>query len=47
VSEFKLDRELRFHIEEQVRDYMAWGITEAEARRRVRLEFGTLEQING
>ena len=45
MSEFKLDRELRFHIEEQVRDYMARGMTEAEARRRVRIEFGALEQI--
>jgi predicted permease len=41
----RLDRELRFHIEEQVRDYMARGMTETEARRRVRLAFGGLEQI--
>ncbi len=45
MSESRLDRELRFHVEEQVRDYMARGMSEAEARRRVRLDFGGLEQI--
>ncbi|MDX2149459.1 MAG: ABC transporter permease [Bryobacteraceae bacterium] len=40
-----LDRELRFHIEQQVADYMASGMTETAARRRARLEFGGLEQV--
>jgi predicted permease len=39
----RLDAELRFHIEEQVADYIRRGIPEAEARRRVAIEFGGLE----
>jgi putative ABC transport system permease protein len=45
VMERQLDRELRFHFESQVRDYLAGGMSEADARRRARLEFGALEQI--
>ncbi len=41
----QLDAELRFHIEEQVQALLAQGIAEDEARRRVRLEFGGLDQI--
>ena len=39
-----LDRELRDHVERQVADYIAAGMDEASARRRVRLELGGLEQ---
>ena len=40
-----LDAELNFHFENQVRDYIASGMTGEAARRRARLEFGTLEAI--
>ena len=40
----RLDLEIRDHIERQVADYVAAGLTEADARRRVRIEFGGLEQ---
>jgi predicted permease len=43
--ESQLDAELRDHIERQVADYVADGMTESEARRRARLEFGGLDQI--
>src|SRR6188508_1589244 len=39
-----IDRELRDHIERQVADYVASGMREPDARRRVRVEFGGLEQ---
>jgi predicted permease len=40
-----LDAELRFHLESQVADKMESGMSEAEARRTTRLEFGGLEQV--
>lgn len=40
-----LDKELRFHFESQVADKMRSGVSEDEARRLTRLEFGGLEQI--
>src|SRR5580658_11033948 len=40
-----LDRELRVHVESQVADKIHCGMTDAEARRTTRLEFGGLEQI--
>jgi len=43
--EKELDGELRFHFETQVADKINAGLTEAEARRATRLEFGGLEQI--
>jgi putative ABC transport system permease protein len=43
--ERELDRELRDHIERQTADYVAGGMSEAEARRRARLEFGGLEGV--
>jgi predicted permease len=39
-----LDDELSFHVAMQVRENMARGMTEAEARRRARLALGGLEQ---
>jgi predicted permease len=43
--EKELDSELRFHFESQVADKVHAGLTEAEARRATRLEFGGLDQI--
>ena len=43
-TERKLDAELRFHLEQQIADYVATGMTRDEARRRARLEFGGFEQ---
>ena len=41
-----LDRELRYHFDGLVRDFIAAGIEPDEARRRARLEFGGVEQIS-
>src|SRR5690242_337829 len=41
----RIDRELRYHFERLVREYIAAGTTPEEARRRARLEFGGVEQI--
>jgi macrolide transport system ATP-binding/permease protein len=43
--EIDLDKELRFHVESQVADKVRSGISETEARRLTRLEFGGIEQI--
>ena len=43
--EEELDDELRFHLERQVEKYLSTGVTREEALRRVRLEFGTLDQV--
>jgi len=40
-----LDKELRFHFETQVADKIRSGISESEARRLTRLEFGGIEQV--
>ena len=45
--EKELDAELRFHFESQVADKVDAGMSEAEARRATRLEFGGMEQIKG
>ncbi len=44
-QENHLDKELRFHIEERVADFIRSGLTEEEARRRVRQEFGGMDQV--
>jgi predicted permease len=44
-TEKQLDKELRFHLEQQIADYVAAGVTPDEARRRARLEFGGLGQV--
>jgi hypothetical protein len=44
-TEKRLDQELRFHLEQQIADYIATGMTPEEARRRARLEFGGLDQV--
>ena len=43
--ERELDAELRDHVERQVADYVRAGLSEQEARRRTRIEFGGVEQI--
>ena len=43
--EDELDRELCFHFESQVADKMRTGMTESEARRSTRIEFGGIDQI--
>ncbi len=43
--EADLDKELRFHFENQVADKVRSGIRESEARRLTRIEFGGIEQI--
>ena len=44
-SEKQLDAELRFHLERQISDYIAAGISPEESRRRAKLDFGGLEPI--
>ena len=44
-AESDLDRELRSHLEQQIAQYIANGLTPAEARRRANLEFGGLERV--
>jgi predicted permease len=43
--EWQLDAELRDHVDRQIADYMAAGMSEHDARRRARLEFGGLDQV--
>ena len=45
VTENELDDELRFHLERLVDKYVRSGMSEAEAARRARLEFGGLDQV--
>lgn len=40
-----LEKELQFHIEQAVADLTRSGLSEEEARRKVRLEFGGLDQV--
>ncbi|HEV2499176.1 MAG TPA: permease prefix domain 1-containing protein, partial [Terriglobia bacterium] len=44
-TEKQLDAELRFHLERQIADYIATGMSPEEAHRRARLEFGGLDQV--
>ena len=44
-EEERLDAELRFHLEQRVRDYVASGLSREEAHRRANLAFGGLEQV--
>jgi hypothetical protein len=45
LTERQIDTELRFHLDQQVADYLAAGLTAEEAGRRARLEFGGLDQM--
>ena len=40
-----LDRELRFHIDQLAARYVQEGMSEQEARRRARRDFGGMEQV--
>lgn len=44
-QEDNLDKELHFHIEQRVADLTRSGLGEEEARRKVRQEFGGMDQI--
>ncbi len=41
----ELDKELRFHVDQRVADYIASGLTPEEARRRAAVEFGGIAQV--
>ena len=43
--EAELDQELRAHLEHQVEKHIRSGLPIAEAKRRARLEFGSLDQV--
>jgi putative ABC transport system permease protein len=45
AAERELDDELRFHLEQQTAKFVKSGMSEAEALRRARLQFGGLDQI--
>jgi hypothetical protein len=45
LTERQLEAELRFHLDQQIADYVATDMTPEEARRRARLEFGGLDQV--
>jgi len=44
-AERELDQELRFHLEQQIADYVAAGISPQEARRQAMLSLGGLERV--
>ena len=44
-AESELDKELRFHLEQQIADAVAAGADLKEARRRAQREFGGLERV--
>jgi len=43
--ERQLEAELRFHLEQRTADNLASGMSPDEARRRARLEFGTVDRV--
>ena len=43
--ELRLDAELRFHFKSRVADQIRAGLSEPEARRQTRLEFGNLQEV--
>ena len=43
--EIQLDRELRFHLDRQIEDYIGEGMAPDEARRLAQMEFGGLERV--
>ena len=45
LTEKHLDAELRFHLDQRIADLVATGMAPEEARRRARLEFGSLDQV--
>src|SRR5215469_5192655 len=45
ARERQLEAELRFHLEERIAHNLAAGMSPHEARRRARLEFGTVDRV--
>lgn len=45
IIEKRIEGELRFHLDEQVNDYIAAGVDPEEARRRAQVDFGGIDQI--
>jgi len=45
LTEKHLDTELRFHLDQQIADYIATGMKLEEARRRAQLEFGSVDRV--
>ena len=45
LTEKHLDAELRFHVDQQIADYIAAGMKPEEARRRAQLEFGSVDRV--
>jgi len=45
LSEKRLESELQFHLEQRIADYIASGMSPAEARRQACIEFGGLERF--
>lgn len=45
AADSDVEKELRFHIEQQIDEYTRAGMSRAEAARRTRLEFGGLQQV--
>ena len=41
----QIDKELRQHLEQQINDYIAAGMSPQQAARRAKLEFGTLDLV--
>lgn len=41
----ELDKELQFHLDQRVEDYVTQGLSREEAHRRARAEFGGMQQI--
>ncbi len=44
-TEKSLDKELQFHLDRQIADYVAAGMPPEEARRRAQLEFGAVDSV--
>ncbi len=44
-SESQLDKELRFHLEQQIADHIAAGASPEKARRQAQQEFGGIERV--
>jgi predicted permease len=45
LTEKQLDAELQFHLQEQIENYIATGLSDEEARRRALIEFGGVERF--
>jgi predicted permease len=45
VAEAELEDELRFHKDQQLERYMKSGLSKTEALRRIRMSFGSLDQV--